>query len=63
MGRRMAFRDDCLQLGIAEGNLYNDDSDAEDNLYCSNSNRTDEEGMQISEKEEETASALTMKVM
>ena len=51
----MTFRDACLQLGITEDKLYNDDGDAEDNLYSNNSNRTDEEGMQISEKEEETA--------
>ena len=51
----MAFRDTCLQLGITEDKLYNDDSDAEDNLYNNNLNRTDEEGMQISKKEEETA--------
>ena len=51
----MTFRDACLQLGISEDNLCNDDSDAEDNLYSNNSNRADEEGMQISEEEEETA--------
>ena len=38
----MTFRDDCVQLGITEHKLYNDDSDAEDNLYSNtcNSNRT-----------------------
>ena len=51
----MTFRDACLQFGITEDKLYNDDSDAEDNLYSNNSNRADEEGMQISEEEEETA--------
>ena len=50
----MTFRDACLQLGITEDNLYNDDSDAEDNSYSNNRNRADEEGMQISEEEEET---------
>ena len=50
----MTFRDACLQLGIAENKLYNHDSDAEDNLYNSNSNRSDEEGMQIGKEEEET---------
>ena len=51
----MTFIDACLQFGITEDKLYNDDSDAEDNLYSNNSNRADEEGMQISEEEEETA--------
>ena len=51
----MTFRNACLQLGITEDKLYNDDRDAEDNLYSNNSNRTDEEDMQISEEEEETA--------
>ena len=55
MCRRMTFRHACLQLGIAEDNLDNDDSDPEDNLYSNNSSRADEEGMQISEEEEETA--------
>ena len=54
----MTFRDACLQLGIAEDNLYIDDSDAEDNLYSNNSNCADEEDMQISEEEEETAPVL-----
>ena len=54
----MTFRDACLQLGIAEDKLYNDDSDAEDNLCSNNSNCADEEGMQISEEEEETASVI-----
>ena len=49
----MTFRDACLPLGITADNFYNDDSDAEDNLYISNSNRADEKGMQISEEEEE----------
>ena len=48
----MTFRDACLQLGITEDNLYSDDSDAEDNLCSNNSNRADEEGMQISNEEE-----------
>ena len=30
----MTFRDACLQLGITEDNLYNDDSDAEDTVIC-----------------------------
>ena len=47
-----------MQLGITEDKLCNDDSDAEDNLYSNNSNCTDEEGMQISEEEEETASVV-----
>ena len=51
----MTVRDACLQLGITEDNLYNDNSGAKDNLYSNNSNRVDEEGMQISEEEEETA--------
>ena len=51
----MTFRDACWQLGITEDNLCNDDCDAEDNLYSNNSNRAGEEGMQISEEEEETA--------
>ena len=51
----MTFIDACLQFGITEDKLYNDGSDAEDNLYSNNSNRADEEGMQISEEEEETA--------
>ena len=51
----MTFRDACLQLGITEDNLYNDDSEPEDNLHGNNSNRADEEGMQVSEEEEETA--------
>ena len=51
----MTFRDACLQLRITEDNLYNADRDAEDNLYSNNNNRADEKGMQISEKEEETA--------
>ena len=51
----MTFKNACLQLGITEDKLYNDDSDAEDNLYSNNSKNTDEEGMQISEDEEETA--------
>ena len=38
--------------------VYNDDRDAEDNLYSNNSNRTDEKGMQISEEEEKTASVV-----
>ena len=54
----MTFRSSCLQLGITEDKLYNDDSDAEDNLCSNNSNRTDKEGMQISEEEEETASVV-----
>ena len=45
----------CLELGITEDKLYNDDSDAEDNLYSNNNNRTEEEAMQISKEEEETA--------
>ena len=39
----MTFWDASLQLGITEDNLYNDDSDAENNLYSNNSNRADEE--------------------
>ena len=54
MGRRMTFRDACLQLGITEDNLYKDDSDAEDNLYINNSNRGDKKDIQISEEEDET---------
>ena len=54
----MTFRDACLQLGIAEDKLYNDDRDAEDNLYGNNSNRADEEGMQISKKEEEETAPI-----
>ena len=48
MSRRMTFRNACLHLGITEDNIYNDDSDVEDNLYSNNSNHTVEE-------EEETA--------
>ena len=55
MIRRMTFRDACLRLDISEENFYNDDTDVEDNLYSNNTNRADEEGMQISEEEEETA--------
>ena len=55
MSSRMTFRDACLQLGITEGNLYNDESDAEDNFDSNNSNRANEEGMQIGKEEEETA--------
>ena len=51
----MIFRDACLQLGITEDNLYNDDSNAEGNLYSYSTNCADENGMQISKKEEETA--------
>ena len=54
----MTFTDACLQLGITEDNLYIDDSDAEDNLHSNNSNCADEEGMQISKEEEETAPVL-----
>ena len=43
-----------MQLGITVGNLYNDDSNAEYNLYSNNTNRADEKGMQTSEKEETT---------
>ena len=51
----MTFKDACLELGITEDNLYNNDSDAKDNLYSDNTNRANEKGMQISKKEEETA--------
>ena len=51
----MTFRNACLQLGITEDKLYNDDSDAEDNLCSNNSNLTDKKDMQISEEEEEPA--------
>ena len=44
-----------MQLGITKDKLYDDCSDAEDNLYSNNSNRADEEGMQISKEEQETA--------
>ena len=50
----MTFWDAWLQLDIAEDNLYNDDSDAEDNLCSNNSNRADKDGMQISKEEEDT---------
>ena len=59
----MTFRDACLQLGITEDKPYNHNSDTEDTLYGNNSNHGDEEGMQISEEEEETEPALAMKVM
>ena len=51
----MTFIDACLQLGITEENLCNDNSGAEDNLYRNNTNRADEEAMQISEEEEKNS--------
>ena len=51
----MTFKGACLQLGITEDKLYNDDNDAEGNLYSNNRNCTDEECMQISKEEEKTA--------
>ena len=48
----------ACNLALQKTIFYNDDSDAEDNLHSNNSNRADEEGMQISEEEEETGSVV-----
>ena len=52
------FQECLLATCITEDNFYNDDSNTEDNLYSNSSNRADEEGMQISEEEEEITSVV-----
>ena len=58
----MTFRDACLQLGIAEDKLCNDDNDAKDILYSNNSNRADEDNVEIFEENTTDGKTRTMRI-